>query len=221
MNKSVIALALLGALWAPAYAEIATSMSAGTTGIGAHLIMPYSDNLNFRFGLNGFNGSTTETTTSATYDVKARLRTFDALVDFHPNASAFRLSGGLIYNGNELEATASPAAGGTYTFNGTPYPVASAGNVIGTMEFNKIAPYLGIGYGNAAAKNKGWGFVADLGVMFQGSPETSLRSVNCTAGPTICGQLADDLAAESAKLQDDAKEYRFYPVARIGLSYKF
>jgi hypothetical protein len=221
MKKSALALALLGALWGSAYAETAASLSAGTTGIGVHLIKPYSDNLNFRFGLNGFSGSTTETTTSATYDVEARLRTFDALVDFHPGASAFRLSGGLIYNGNELDATATPAAGGTYTFNGRTYPVTDAGQVVGTMEFNKIAPYLGIGYGNAAAKNKGWGFVADLGVMFQGSPKTSLRSVNCTAGTEICGRLADDLAAESAKLQDDASEYRFYPVARVGLSYKF
>jgi hypothetical protein len=221
MKKFILFFAILGSLSASAYAETAVSLSAGTTGIGVHLIKPYNDKLNFRLGLNGYSGSTTEKTTTATYDIKANLRTIDALVDFHPGASGFRLSGGLVYNGNEFDATATPTGSGTYTFNGTAYPVASAGNVIGTMEFKKIAPYLGIGYGNAVSKDKGWGFVADLGVMFQGSPKTNLQSTNCTAGTVVCDQLAADLAAESAKLQNEAKDYRFYPVVRVGLSYKF
>jgi hypothetical protein len=221
MKKSLLAFAVLGALSTFAFADAAVSLNAGTTGVGVHLTNAYSDNLNFRFGLNGFSHSVIETTGGATYDVDANLRTFDALVDYHPGGSGFRLTGGLIYNGNELDATATPTGSGIYTFNGQTYTAASAGNVTGTMDFNKIAPYFGIGFGNAVAKNKGWGFVADLGVMFQGSPKVTLTSNNCTADQAICDQLAADLEAEATELRDDAKDYRFYPVVRIGVSYKF
>lgn len=221
MKKTLLALAVLGALSTSAFADAAVSLNVGTTGVGVHLTKAYSDKLNFRFGLNGFSHSDTETTEDATYDVEANLRTFDALVDYHPGGSGFRLTGGLIYNGNEIDATATPTDSGTYVFNGTTYSTASAGNVTGSMDFKKIAPYVGIGFGNAVAKNKGWGFVADLGVMFQGSPNVTLTSNNCTADPAICDQLAADLESESAELRDEVKEYKFYPVARIGVSYKF
>jgi hypothetical protein len=221
MKKSLLPLAVFGALSTSAFADAAVSLNVGTTGVGVHLTKAYSDNLNFRFGLNGFSHSATETTEDATYDVEANLRMFDALIDYHPGASGFRLTGGLIYNGNEIDATATPTGSGTYTFNGQTYTAASAGNVTSTMDFNKIAPYVGIGFGNAVAKNKGWGFVADLGVMFQGSPKVTLINNNCTADQAICDRLAADLEAESAELRDEAKDYKFYPVARIGVSYKF
>lgn len=222
MKKYSPALAIFCSLFASAaYADSALSLSAGTTGLGLHWTTSYNDSVNFRLGFNAYSGSTTETTNDTTYDIDVKLRTFDALIDYYPTRGTFRLTGGLIYNGNEFEATAQPAGSGIYVFDGVVYDVASAGNVTGSSDFNRIAPYLGIGFGNAVAQNKGWGLTADLGVMFQGSPEISVRSNNCTALPEICNQLANDLAAESARLREDAKDYRFYPVARVGVTYKF
>lgn len=56
--------------------------------------------------------------------------------------------------------------------------------------------------------------MADLGVTFQDSSKVTLPTDNCTAGVTVCNQLASDLEAKAAELRDDAKDYRFYPVAR-------
>lgn len=222
MKKSLLALAVFGAFAAPTvHADTAVSLSAGTTGAGLHLTTKFTDSVNFRFGLNGYSHDMTETTDDATYDINAKLQTVDALVDYHPLSGGFRLTGGLMYNGNELDARATPTGAGTYTFNGQTYTAASAGDVTGTLEFNKIAPYVGIGFGNAVAADKGWGFTADLGVMFMGSPKINLTSNNCTAGATICGELARDLEAENAQLRDDAKDFRYYPVARVGVTYKF
>ena len=221
MKKSLFALAVIGAFTASsAQADTALSLSAGTTGAGLHLTTKFSDSLNFRFGLNGYSYDTTEATDDATFDLEAKLQTVDALVDYHPFSGSFRLTGGLVYNGNKLKARAVPN-GGTYTFNDVAYDSADIGNVTGTMEFNKIAPYAGIGFGNAVAAGKGWGFTADLGVLFMGSPKIDLASNNCTADGTTCDDLARDLEAENAQLREDAKDFRYYPVARVGVTYKF
>lgn len=224
MKKTIMAIALIGALsvtTAHAGTGAASSVSIGTTGVGLHLVMPYSDHVQFRAGLNGYSDSTAETTSDATYDISAKLRTADALVDYFPTAGSFRLTGGLIYNGSKVDMTARPNSGASYNFNGTTYSSGAVGEIHGSVDFNKVAPYLGIGFGNTVKKEKGWAFTADLGVMFQGTPDVTLASSNCTAGTSTCDRLAADLAAESADLRDKARDFQYYPVVRIGLSYKF
>jgi hypothetical protein len=224
MKHSLMILALLSAFSASAaHAETgaALAVSGGTTGLGLHLVIPYDTNTSFRVGINGYDYSTTGTTEDAEYSLQAKLRTVDALVDYFPSAGAFRLTGGLIYNGNKVNLTARPNEGGSYIFNGRLYSVSEVGEVNGDMDFNKVAPYLGIGFGNAAAKNKGWGFTADLGVMFQGKPDVTLTNSNCTADPRVCSELADDLATENEELRKEAEDFRYYPVVRVGVSYRF
>jgi hypothetical protein len=170
--------------------------------------------------VNGLNYKYTGNTSNVDYDFKLKLRTVDALLDFYPTSSAFRLTGGLVYNGNRVDATGKPTGTGTYTINGNTYTAASAGSINGKIDFRKIAPYLGIGYGNPV-KAGGWGFSADLGVLFQGSPDTSLSNSGCTAGTAICTRLASDVASENGRLRDEVKDLRAYPVIRVGISRAF
>lgn len=183
--------------------------------------MPLQPNLNARFGVNALSYSYDGSTSDVNYDFKLKLRTFDALLDYFPMAGAFRVSGGLVYNGNKLDATGRPNAGATYTINGNTYAAASAGVINGNIDFRNLAPYIGIGWGNAASAQKGWGFSSDLGVMFQGSPRTTLTNTGCTAGAVICSRLAADLARENASLADDVSSFKAYPVLRVGVSYRF
>lgn len=225
MNKSLLSLILLGALTsltasAAQAAGVGATAELGTTGIGAHIVVPVSEQWNARFGVNALDYNYSTTANLTDYDFKLRMQTFDALLDYYPAAGSFRVTGGLAYNNNKIDGTAKPSAGGTYTFNGTTYSAASAGSVNGTVDFNKAAPYLGIGWGNAVAKNKGWGFTADVGVLFQGSPRTTLTNSGCTAGPA-CAALASDLAAETAKVNDKASNFKYLPVVRVGITYRF
>lgn len=223
MKKSLLAFAILSAFAVSAAQakDIGVTAELGTTGIGAHIVVPVYDHLNARFGLNGLNYNYNTTANSVDYDFNLRMQTFDALADYYPSAGgSFRITGGLVYNNNKIDATAKPTAGGTYTFNGNTYSSASAGTVNGTVDFNKVAPYLGIGWGNAVAANKGWGFTADIGVLFQGSPNTTLTNSGCTAG-AACTTLASDLAAEQAKVNDKASNFRYLPVVRVGATYRF
>jgi hypothetical protein len=91
------------------------------------------------------------------------------------------------------------------------------------MKFNSTAPYLGVGWGNPVAKDKTWGFVMDLGILFQGSPKVT-STVNCGAaiqGTPTCTQLKNDVATSTTKLESDSSSFKYWPVISLGLSYHF
>ncbi|HYD94971.1 MAG TPA: hypothetical protein VEC01_06570 [Noviherbaspirillum sp.] len=206
---------------APAQAQVGLTASVGTGGLGLHASVPVHPQMHARFGVNALNYSYDGSTTNVDYDYRLKLRTFDALLDYFPNESGLRLSAGVVYNGNKIDAHGRPTAAGTYRLNGRSYPAATAGTLEGRVDFRNLAPYLGVGWGNPAAKEKGWAFSADLGVLFQGSPRTSLANVGCTAPVLVCTQLAADVAAENRELQDDVNDFKAYPVVRLGVSYRF
>ena len=195
------------------------AVSGGTTGLGAHFSVPVAQTVNARFGLNYYRYDTKGSTSSVDYKFKLDLNTIDALVDWHPLNNGFRVTGGVLWNGNKITAKAK-AKGGTYTINGNTYNASQAGTVKGKIDFDDFAPYLGIGWGNAP-KSKGWSFAGDLGIIFQGSPSASLKNQNCTLAGNACDQLAQDVAVEKRKLKDEVKDYRYYPVIRLGAVYRF
>ncbi|MEO7496768.1 MAG: hypothetical protein ABIT83_01545 [Massilia sp.] len=203
-----------------AHAEVGVTVGLGTTGLGAHLSIPVQPNLNTRVGINAAHYNFADKSGSVDYDYKFKLQTVDVLADWFPMDGGFRVTGGLVYNGNKFEAHGKPAAGGGYEVNGTNY-ASGAGSINGGIEFRKAAPYLGIGWGNAVAKDSGWGFSSDLGVLFQGSPKNTLTNTGCTLTSAVCAKLATDLAAERKNFDDDSSSFKYYPVLRVGASYKF
>ena len=223
MKRNIVALAILGAFSISAQAaDVGAAVSFGTTGIGAHLSVPVAEKINARFGVNAFDYSYDGSTSNVNYDFKLKMRTLDALLDYHPYSNGFRLSAGAIYNGNKITATGKPVGGATYTLNGRTYAAATVGQLNGDVDFRKVAPYLGLGWGNAAGNAKGgFAFAADLGVMFQGTPRTSLNNTGCQAATAICQQLATDVSAENLRLREEAKDFKAFPVVRVGVSYRF
>lgn len=201
-------------------ADVAASLDLGTTGFGLHVTTPIASQLNARVGVNFANYKYDGHTSDIDYDFKLKLATFDALLDYHPFDGTFRISAGAVYNGNKIDARGKPAGNGTYDINGNTYAASAVGNLDGKIDFRKVAPYLGIGWGNAV-KTAGWGFGMDLGVTFSGSPKTQLSSSGCTLSTTLCAQLGRDIAAENAKLADEVDDFKLYPVIRVGASYRF
>jgi len=204
-----------------ACAQVGVTSEFGSTGIGTHATVPLSDNVNLRLGANYLRYTHRGSTSDLDYDFKLKTNTYDALLDWHPvKDSVFRLTGGLVYNGNRGDVHAHANAAGVYTIQGHTYSAADAGTVDGDVSFRKVAPYLGIGWGNAT-KQAGWNFSADVGVLLQGSPSTTLANHGCTAADAVCTQFAGDVARERQALNDDANRLRVYPVLRIGLSHAF
>jgi opacity protein-like surface antigen len=199
--------------------DLAATVDLGTTGLGLHVTTPLAAKLNGRIGVNVANYSYDGSTSDMDYDFKLKLKTVDALLDYYPFDGAFRVTGGVVYNGNKIDARAKPN-GGSYNINNVTYTAADVGDLSSKIDFRKAAPYLGIGWGNAV-KAQGWSVGMDLGVMFQGKPKTQLASNNCTAMAEFCDRLANDVAAENVKLGEEVKDFKLYPVIRVGVNYRF
>jgi len=223
MNKPLIlSLCAWCSLLAPApaaRADTSIGVNIGTLGAGVELAHAFTETLGFRIGASGLRYDTTDSYQSIDYDARFKLASGRLLLDWFPFANHFRVSAGAMYNGNELTLEGKPSGSGTYTINGTTYPASEVGSVNGKVDFRKTAPYVGLGYGRPVGK--GFTVIADAGVLFQGSPRTSL---NVTCGPSAgsnCANIQSDAAAERARLDEDVSRYRAYPVLSIGLALRF
>jgi hypothetical protein len=208
-------------LSAGASAQVGLTTDLGTTGVGAHVVLPMGSTLNARLGANYFQRDFSKSLGQVNYDLKGKLQTGDILVDWYVrDASSFHLSTGLVYNGNKLEGRGTPRAS-RFTLNGNTYSVAQVGVLEAGVEYRKLAPYLGFGWGNARTASKGWNFTADVGAYYMGKAKVSLANVGCGATAAICGTIARDVAAELVSVREDASKLKVYPVLRGALAYSF
>ena len=192
----------------------------GTLGVGGELNVAFSDYAGARIGYNAFKYTRNTTVSSINYDADAQLRTVSILGDWYPFAGGFRASAGLMYNDNQATYNGVPT-GGTFLINGQPFQATDVTSLKGTMSFGNVSPYLGIGWGNPVAKDKGWGMTTDIGVLFQGSPNTTLvATCSPTALPGAC-PTQSDVDAQNAQMQSDLKNFKYWPVVSIGISYQW
>ena len=205
MKRALVLAAALAACGAAQAAGI--GIKAGTTGVGADVAFGVAPTLDARLGYSALNwGYDVKTSSNVSYNGDVKLSNLNALLDFHPLGPVFRITGGVIFNANKYEATGHPSTG--------------PGSFNAKVESGKsAAPYLGIGWGNVAGA--GVNLYADLGVMFMGEPKATL-SANC-AGLTAleCSTLQSQTAAEQARLQDELKRFKAYPVLSIGVTIGF
>lgn len=223
MKKLTLLTALIAAL-SPSISSaegLAVTGKLGTLGMGLELTKGYSNQFSTRLGLNTFSYNTTGNKSSVNYDFKLQLQTFSVLADWYPMQGAFRASTGLYYNNNKFSLTGKPTAG-TYVIGGQTFQAADVGNLNSSVTFNKISPYLGIGWGNPAEQGKGWGLTSDFGLLFQGQPITTLDATCGAATPApACANLQTQVTIERTKLQNSLSNFKLYPVATMGISYQW
>jgi hypothetical protein len=89
--------------------------------------------------------------------------------------------------------------------------------------FRKLAPYWGIGIGNAPFSENRWRYSVDLGLLFTGSPQldASLHGKWMSIHPLITDEFNKLLTEEKAKLQTKADRYQAIPYFSLGLAYGF
>jgi hypothetical protein len=90
------------------------------------------------------------------------------------------------------------------------------------MGFNKVSPYLGIGW-SGQPKKQGFSFSTDIGIMFQGSPQTSVNAPGTwkeqiSGNPVTVAQVASDAQNQ---LNSDLSNFKYYPVISVGIGYTF
>lgn len=218
--------ALLASLFlaAPALADeygppsLAITPRTGMLGHGADLSLPLADNLNLRVGYGRYSKTKDVTESDVEYNGKLTLSGGMLVADWFPFGGNFRVSAGAIKNRSKVEIAAKPT--GSVTFNGVTYNGGDI-NANGKISYEKTAPYIGLGYGNASVRSR-IGFFAEFGVAYQ-KPDATLTAT-CNVGGTSCTSdpaFADNVAAEQRELQADAEDLKWYPVVQLGMSIRF
>ncbi len=216
----------------------AIAPEASTLGFGGHIVRKITPNFNARVGVNAFGLGIDIEETDLDFEGDLNLFNVSSIIDVHPfKRSGFRISGGLIFGDNNFDGTADISEEvadelGEVEVEGQSINVSDLNiNELATLDAdidvnNSVAPYIGIGGGNAVGEDKGLGFWWNLGVVLGGSPEVELSSNVSEETPEEIREEVEEAAdnileEEEEELEDELDFINIYPVLSLGLSYQF
>ena len=118
----------------------------GLSGAGVEATAKFSRHLGLRAHLTGLKYSLDLEYDDVDYEVDTNLSIGSLLLDVHPAGGLFRITfGGAAYNGQfGIAATPSPAY--LYQIGNGSYTSTQIGTLNGEIEYQKIVPYLGVGW---------------------------------------------------------------------------
>lgn len=198
---------------APCHAEGMGASDSST--LPAEGNMPGLGSLVVRSAAGALAASPARTIDGIRYDTDVDLKSAGAVIDWYPKGfGGFRLSGGLRVNGSAMDLAAAPSQ--AVTLGGGTYAPAQVGRLSGSVEFNRFAPYLGIGWQGSAMGGRML-IGLDFGALYQGRPDVQLTATGAAANPA----LADDLGREARLIEDNLSGLRFFPVVSLSFTYRF
>ena len=196
---------------------VAVAPKISTLGVGGDVIVGVVKDLNLRGGGNWLSVDYDGTFSDIDYQTQIDLLSYSLLADWYCFGGSFRISGGVLYNQNEAGLLGTPA--GTIDIGGDTYAAADVGTLTGRLTCEQeIAPYVGIGWGNALAEKGRVGLMFDIGVVYTDSPTIALTASGPIAGDPTFQQ---SLARELRDLQDQANDFKWYPVLSLSLYIRF
>ncbi|MGD9611680.1 MAG: hypothetical protein AB7V22_02130 [Kiritimatiellia bacterium] len=206
-------------MWGQKWPGLALGPKFGTTGLGLEMTFGINPYLNLRGGFNYGSFTLGQEFGNVDYDVDLTMISIPLMLDVHPFGGQFRLTGGLyVQPGTKAELDATPS--GPTQIGSHTYPADVIGTLTGKIEAGDVvAPYLGLGIGNAVGEDQRLLVTLDVGVIFQ-SYDVSLDSNG--AGMTTANALfREDLKKEEGLLQKDADDWKIYPVVAIAIAWHF
>ncbi len=215
LRVCVLLAALFTAGTAVADHNFGIGVKAGTLGIGVEGTwrpLPYVD---LRLGANQYDYKDSGVYGGVNYDAEINLDTYYVTGNLRFPLSPFRLTGGLYSNGNEFNAVSGDNRAIIF-IGGDPYPADAVGTLSAGAAFDSTAPYLGVGFDFTVLGKVGLNL--DFGMLWQGSPQISMRSDGLLAGdPTFEASLD----AERAELEDELSDFKAWPVVSLGFVFNF
>lgn len=208
---------LLGLFGSPdsAKADVAIGAGISTLGVGGHGAVEINDFLVLRLNANFGSFDLSGDYGGIEYDNEINFLTAGLLVDVHPFGvspigDGFVITAGAYYNANEMTFTASPT--GTVVIGDNTYNIAA---VQTDVEFSEFAPFISLGYdGTFHTLVIPVAFFIKAGVLFQGAPDVTVRTVGG-------GVSKSDLNKEAQQIEDDLAVFEYYPVLSLGVTISF
>lgn len=220
-NKVIIAslfsVLTLGSAQADQGGKWSAGVNISTLGAGVNAAYKFNNFFKVRGTFNYFQLN--RKVNGGEFDIDGRLRllTVGLLGDLHLFENGFRLTGGIVYNGNRLKAKSTLSR--NFTIHGRTYTPQQIGEVDGSLDFRPIAPYIGIGYDSGHTQQAGLSFAADVGVLFQGKVRGKINSISglLANNPQTISDVKDEIVDEVNK----KTIIKAYPVVSLGLNYRF
>lgn len=207
---------LVAAATQPALADddLWFGVRAGTQGLGLEATWRPVPYLDLRVGGSRYDYDTTRNEAGIEYDLDVDLSTFYATANLRMPLSPFRVTAGVVSNGNEGRFLSLDAS--TYDIGGNTFTGAEVGSLSGKATFDSIAPYAGVGLDFRVFDTFGLHF--DAGVMYQGAADVSLAA----SGPIASNPaFQQELELERQALEDEFEDYKLYPVIAASFSVNF
>ena len=144
------------------------------------------------------------------------------IFDWHPFGGHFRTSIGVVINKHQLYGL---------TFDGNQFLLKSQrqigndiANFSANIDFNKYAPYIGVGWTNDLHQRSDLRYSFDIGLMYHGRPDVRLHlsdPVGNVGGVLSSQQISARLREGEALIEARLNNARVFPVISFGLHYRF
>ncbi len=214
---AVVALVVIGCTMLPACNANAQEayLTGGTLGVGPGVAIAFGSHFGLRADVEGMGFDTSVSVDGGRYEGRVKLLQGGLYGDLFPFASSgFRLSAGVLINGDSFDGHAVPNALGNYVIGNTYVPAVGPAPKASVTP-PRAMPYIGLGYGHHRTE-RGFGLAVDIGVAY-GRPHVDYNV------PSIYQLFATpgNIALEEQRLNDKVSSYRWYPVAQLTLTYRF
>jgi len=203
-----------------AAADFGVGLKAGTLGLGFEGRWSALPWLDVRLGVNSYEYDDNGSQAGVNYDATFSLDTFYATGNFRFPLSPFRVTAGVVSNGNEFAMVSQDTGAVFIDIGDSTFNTADVGTLQSVTSFSDTAPYVGVGYDFEIFGKVGLNL--DFGVLWQGEPEVTLEATGlATAPPAIQTFLATELENERRELEDEMSDFKAWPVLSLGFVYNF
>jgi hypothetical protein len=217
-KSALVMLALLACN--SASADFGVGMKVGTLGLGLEGRWSALPWLDVRLGVNSYEYDDNGSQAGVNYDATFSLDTFYATGNFRFPLSPFRVTAGVVSNGNEFVMASQDTGGLSFDIGNDTFSAADVGTLQSITSFSGTAPYVGVGYDFEIFGKVGLNL--DFGVLWQGEPDVTLEATGlATAPPAVQTALAAELENERLELEDEMSDFKAWPVISLGFVYNF
>lgn len=217
MRKSILTLSTALFLAVPAAVSaqgLGIAARAGTLGVGAEIALGLTDAFVIRGGLGLTPLEPSLTIDDIDFTLTLPETWFNVGADLYLGGS-FRIGGGMLFKADDFSIVGEITGSTTIEIGDERYDATQVSQLRGTLDSEKQAPYVLIGFGKHTSS--GIGLFLDLGAAFLGDSNVILTA---TGDPAVVNspEFQAELRKQETNIEDDFASYiKIWPIVNIGL----